>query len=611
MGESTNRLTDAGKITVLTTFLGVVIFAFIFLLNLGTDRLNHVSAQSEVATTTVTVVNTPPQWTVDAEEEFESSGTSPTNVGSVVSWVATGTDANNQPYFLLICSTNASPTANADAAPNCDAPTNQWAVSASTTSGTQARAATTTLASWAESNDWYAWICDADSVNPRCNQTYKQGTGATASPFKVNHRPSFTIFIDNSPTDPGSIVTFFSTSSDADTDTLADTVMLIVCNLNDFSTSTDSCGPGGTLATSSLVAANASGTYTVVIPTQDQDYTAYGFIVDNHGFEASGGAHGTDSVLSVSNVAPTVTNTLISINGGSNMTLTVESSQTTGFTFQYTASDNNSCLNAASTSEIVGRIVSLYRSGIGSTTCDGSAGAYNANNCYTSGSPTTTWNFSCTASSTSCTGATDPTQVFDCTFPLWYIADPTDGTATSTQYPTENWLAAVQAVDDDNATGTKSEGTNPSEVESFLAFALNTLIIPYGSLEPGQQNDPISATTTIASTGNVGLDETLEGESMCTSYQSGSPCVNSSTSTIPESEQVYGTSTVAYASGVALSSTTPQELEVNVFKSTSTSTQATGNTFWGIRIPGTITLAGDYTGENTIIAVVGESVDWD
>ena len=198
----------------------------------------------------------------------------------------------------------------------------------------------------------------------------------------------------------------------------------------------------------------------------------------------------------------------------------------------------------------------------------------------------------------------------NCTFPLWYIADPTDGTATSTQYSAQNWRAQVQGIDNNASIGSATEGAIPVEVTSFLAFALNTLSIPYGSLEPGQQTDPVVATTTIAATGNVGLDKDVTGQSMCTTYTGATPCANSSTSTINAQEQVFATSTVTYAQGIALSSTTAQEIEINVPKSTATSTQATANAYWGIRVPGTITFAGSYSGENTFTARVGESANW-
>ncbi len=168
----------------------------------------------------------------------------------------------------------------------------------------------------------------------------------------------------------------------------------------------------------------------------------------------------------------------------------------------------------------------------------------------------------------------------------------------------------MRGIDDDGAVGTSTEGTIGVEVRSFLAFALNTLSIPYGALEPGQQTDPLNATTTVSATGNVGVDKDVTGESMCTSYTGATPCAPSATSTIPESEQVFGTSTVTYAQGTPISSTTPTFVDINVPKSTATSTQADADAYWGIRVPSSITFAGLYTGENTFTARVSSSSQW-
>ncbi len=611
MSYNTDHLRTAGKITVYAAIVGIFVFFVSFIFNLGLKEVPHVGAQ-DAATTSVQVLNTAPVWTASTTEEIESSVTTPTNAGDIVSWVAIGTDSNSEDVYLLICDTSATPTPNSGAAPTCTSGV-QWAVSTATVSGTQARAATTTLAAWSETNAWFGWICDGNAGTPRCNSLYTQGTNATnSSPFIVNHRPTFTTFVDSSPADPGQVVTFYSTSTDADVAGSQDTVKLIVCASAGFSTSTDSC-TGTTLGSTTVpVTANATATYTIVIPTQDQNYGAFGYVIDNHGFESTGSASGTDAILTVNNVAPAVTPALISLvqASGTDMFITVESSETTGFTLSFVTTDNNSCINSASTTEVTGYELSIYRSGIGSTTCSVAAGAHNANYCYSSGVPTTTWNLNCTASTTSCTNSSDLDQTWDCTFPLWYVADPTDGTASTTQYPSQNWLAQVQAIDDDNATGTLFESSSGVDVRSFLAFALNTLTVPYGALEPGQQNDPLIATTTIEATGNVGLDKTVEGESMCTSYTASTLCPNSSTSTIPESEQRFATGTVSYASATALSSSTAQEVEVNVLKSTSTSTQAEANAYWGIRVPASISFAGFYYGQNTFYAVVGEPAQW-
>lgn len=621
MSYSTDNLKTAGKITIFTTLVGIAVFALVFIFNIGEKQVNQAIAQDS-ATTTVIVLNTPPAWTATTTELIESSSSTPTNAGDVVSWVAIGTDSNSENYHLLICSTATAPaTTTGGNAPSCVGGT-QWAVSTSTASGVQAIAATTTLASWSEVNVWYGWICDANALSSRCNPVSTQGTNATnSSPFEVNHRPSFSLFSDPVVGNPGDLVTFYSTSSDSDVSGVNDTVYLTICGAGGYATSTDTC-IGTTYATSTaLVPSNATATYSIVIPTQDQNYTIYPYIRDNHGFEASGGAHGVAATLTVNNVAPTVDGSTISLAQGTstNLILTVEAGQTTGFTLSFVTTDNNSCDAAGGgpADEITGYDLSIYRSGSGnsSTTCTTGAGSYNANKCYPSGSAPTAWNLVCTASTTTCSGSTDTTMQWDCTFPLWYIADPTDGTATTTQYSTNDWRAQVRGRDNNSAIGAFAESTTPVEVTSFLAFALNTLSIPYGSLEPGQETPFLSATTTIAATGNVGLDKDVQGASMCNTYTTASPCLPNDASTIPESAQVFtATTSETYASalgyGNTLSSTTPKEIEINVPKSTATSTQATASAYWGIKVPASITFAGSYTGENTFTALVGESAQW-
>lgn len=620
MKELPNYINTAGKITVITSLLGVFVFAAVFLLNLGVKELHHVEAQG-LATTTVTVLNTPPQWTIDAQELIGSSTTTPTNSGSVVSWRATATDSNGEDYFLLICSNGNAPTASSTATPTCGAGATRWAVSALASSSVQAIAATTTTEAFAESNDWFAWVCDNVALNPRCNASYRQGTGTTSSPFNVNHRPDFVGFWDNSSlltSVPGVTVTFYATSSDDDIVDADDTVKLFVCSTNSFNTTTDTC-TATTIATSTFALSDPSATFQIPIPTQDQNYNAFGFVIDNHGHEASGGSQATDSTLSVANAAPTVSAGQISLNGGLNMILSQAAGETTGFTLQFVGADNNSCENFDEDPEIEDYVLSVYRSGVGSSTCNGSAGSYDANDCYPSGLATSTWNLSCTASTTSCTygvDGLDTTMVYNCTFPLWYIADPTDGLdITDTYYFAEDWRAGVSVIDDDAASSSfVQSSTADIEVESFMSLALDTLAIPYGQLEPGDQTDPLAASTTIRATGNVGIDELLTGESMCETYTSAVTCPTNATSTIYESYQVFATSTVTYAqatlTGNTLSSTTQKLLDINVLKSTATSTQEEGVTYWGIHVPITLTRAGDYTGENTIMMTLSAPSQW-
>jgi hypothetical protein len=99
---------------------------------------------------------------------------------------------------------------------------------------------------------------------------------------------------------------------------------------------------------------------------------------------------------------------------------------------------------------------------------------------------------------------------------------------------------------------------------------------------------------------------------MCPTFAVGNECVTSSTSTIPETEQQFASSSLSYGSPFAttLSSSTANEVELDIAKPTSTTTPTEGLTYWGIAVPATITLAGNYSGLNTYFAVTAEAADW-
>lgn len=627
----------AGKVTILTVLAGFFVFVAMLVIDFGAGELSRVSAQNN-ATTTLTVLNTPPQWTVDAYEAFESSTTSPTNSGQVVVWNAIGTDSNDAPYFLLICGDNATPTANGAASttnlgtapPQCATTTVQWAVSTATPSGTLASTSTTTLetAPFGEVNEWYAWICDDDPFNPRCNPTFTQGLSATnSSPFHVNRRPVFSVFANDGPVDPGGVLNFQSTSSDPDIVGGEDEIFLVVCQTDSgIDPVARTCNDTEDLAsTSPGVLVDASAVYTLASIVRDATYPAYGYIVDEHGHlaDTAGVNESLQADFTVNNVAPEVLSGDISLNGGNTIVLTEAGDQTTGFTLDFTITDANSCVNTTAglstgpfTSgqlEITNFIASVYRSGVGSTTCDGSAGVYDPNNCYPSGVATSTWNLNCTASSTSCGGATDDSIVYNCTFPLWFVADPTDSSSlTPASLQAQDWRAAVSGIDNNALTGLFTESAGGVELNSFTAIDLITAEIPYGALEPGENSNTLNATTTTLNVGNTGLDQEVEGESMCTTFAVGNECPNSASSTIPESEQQFASSSLSYGSPLAsiLSSSTPVEVELNVPKTASTTAPNEGITYWGIAVPSSITLAGNYRGLNTYFAVTAEAVDW-
>lgn len=618
----------AGKITILTALSGVLIFAFIFILNIGKTELQKAEAANNgTATTTLTVLNTPPQWNTgfEGQEEFQSSTSTPTNSGNVVSWIGTATDANGSPYFMLICSTAATPTAhNATssanlgvAPPTCNGGT-QWGVSTATLSGLKARVATTTTEAFASSNVWYAWVCDDDPVLPLCNTSPSQGLNATnSSPFVVNHRPVFTGFNNNGPKDPGTLITFNSSSSDPD----VNNITLIVCSNNTYSTTTNLCGVANVdflASTSALMTTNATATKLLNAILQDNTYAAYGYVYDQFGHSATGGSQGTNVTFVVNNVAPTVLGSDITLNGGVDMSLTNPGGQTGPFTLSVLVRDANSCdaFGGPNADEITNLQVSILRYGVGIANCI-TSGNYNANNCYTSAVATTTWNLSCTASTTSCiAGGNNDSEIFNCTFPLWFIADPTNGTSSQTLRSSENWVAGVAGIDNNNATGSMATSSIGVEVNSLLAINLLSQAIAYDNNAPGSGMANLTASTSLQVLGNTGLNELLGGDSMCINYTPGSPCnASATTSTIPQLNQKFATSSAAYGSATAYALTatsTPTTLLIKIPKPTSTSTLANPNgvTYWGIYVPGAITLSGAYTGQNTFSGAVSAPAVW-
>ncbi|MGI5828125.1 MAG: hypothetical protein ACOX6V_03865 [Patescibacteria group bacterium] len=146
--------------------------------------------KAETVTTNVTVGNTAPTFTAGPAENPVSSATTPTNVGSDVTFEATANDANGENYYLAICKTDAVTAVNGGA-PTCDG--GAWCVSSATASDAEATCSYTALQGDVESNDWYAFVCDG-SAAAACS-TSSQGSGDSGSPFKVNHAPIFNTII--------------------------------------------------------------------------------------------------------------------------------------------------------------------------------------------------------------------------------------------------------------------------------------------------------------------------------------------------------------------------------------------------------------------------------
>jgi hypothetical protein len=624
----------AGKISVLAAFAGLAVFLFAFMVDVGQQEFQRVSAQT--ASTSLTVLNTPPVFLVLPTEVVPSSTTTPTNSSDDVQWTAVGEDSNGAPYFLLVCSTNATPTANeasgpgnlGSAPPDCGIGSTLWAVSTSTISGTAATVATTTVegALFTESNAWFAWVCDDDATLAECNKIPSQGLfgpgASSSSPFNMNRRPTLTNSAPDAPVDPGAVLTFLSTSSDPDSVGGQDLLSIVVCGtFADYNSTTNDCDANFIASSSVFTTDDVTASTTISVPVRDQTYNSFVFLVDEHGHEAA--SNGVLTVFEVANVAPTVLGGDINLNNGANLVLTSPGGTTTGFTLDFTIADANSCVNSTgvSGSEIIGYEVSVLRSGptgnySTSTNCNPQSADYDPNGCYTNGVPFDVWQLACTASSTSCSGPTDETLLFECTFPLWFLADPTDSGAIVSPFAVDDWIAAIAGGDDNFATSSQVAGSAPVTLESAPYIDLVTAVIPYGALAPGSDSGTLSTTTTILNIGNTGLDQEVDGSAMCPGFISTSTdCSLNGSSTVFTSSQRFSSTSLAYASPLAVSLPTttialPAEVELDINKTTSTSTPASGDTYWGIAVPTAVTIAGSYTGLNTFYGITAETLDW-
>lgn len=609
--------TSPGKVTLFTALAGAffTILAFVATYDTVIPR-----ASADDVTTAVTVLNTPPTWVVNAAEATESSSSTPTNAGTTLSFTATASDSSGDNYYLLICKTSGAPTANASAAPTCNGGSgNQWAVSGATASGAEATASTSTINTFPfenELNDWYGWVCDANTSLPRCNPTYTQGSaGNNSSPFVINHVPIFGTISNDGPANPGETVTWTTTSYDLDTDTVADTVQLFVCKSNDFNGTY--CGAGGSWATSTLSASNAATTTTIVIPTQDRSYDAYVYIRDSHGLVATSTLQNSNSPFDVSNVAPVVTASEIDLLDQDEvgvLELDVAYSTSGPFFIDFEVVDDNGCENASAGDEITGAYAAVYRSGITQAACI-DASHYDENNCYAATSTMfAPSHITCAQDVGSCLDKDDSAATWRCSFNLWYNADPTDVT---TPYTAQNWLASVFVRDDNFATSTFTETTaGGNEVASFLAFDVSTTSINYGGLEPGSTTTPMVVTTDLDAIGNIGLDKDVYGDTMCPTWTTADSCDSNGYQTANDilvSQQRFATSSIAYDAALTYaltSSTSPAELLLRIPKTTATDTPETKDTYWGIAIPSSITTAGNYSGQNTITAKKSDPAFW-
>jgi hypothetical protein len=263
------------------------------------------------------------------------------------------------------------------------------------------------------------------------------------------------------------------------------------------------------------------------------------------------------------NGAPVVTS--VSVNGGSNINLTANSTTPVEVTATVTDADGFGDISSA--------VGVLYRSGVpNAQNCTPSD-----SNCYEAAN--------CTLSSCS-----DNSCEVTCTYNLAFYADPTDSTSS---YAAQYWRGWVEATDSKAVTGAEFSPIDNPDVNSLRAITI-TSSISYGQLLEGEDTGSNNVTTTVTNVGNTLIDLELTGEDMtCTDPE----C---SGSLILSDSQQFSLSNFTYGTGTALTNV-PTIINIDLIKPTTSPSDSTSELYWGIRVPEGKT-SGSYEGSTAVLA---------
>lgn len=525
----------------------------------------------DTASTTVTVRNSPPSFTVDPAESPTSSSTSPVNETETAVLVGTASDPESNNWYLIVCSA-AGVTAHNGAAPTCTA--TAYCVSGATAAGSQATCVYSNVTSAGETQAWYAYACDNHATEADCTAV-NQGSGDSGSPLYVNHKTTInTVSTTVNNRDPGQAVTITATSTDTDTQGGNDQLYLSVCSTNVYSTST---GCGATTLCNATTTANGatavamSCNYTIPTPTPDTSYTYYAFIKDWHNLASTS----FSSTYTVNNVAPSVDT--VSLNGGANITLNMrgQSDKVATTTGQFI--DNNGC------SDVISATSTIYFNTAGAN-C-----AADNNTCYQI--------LAASCSISGCTGGSDTDGFITCSTGLKYFARSTD-TATGSPYSANFWLGTVRAIDNNAASGASTSPNATTDVIALTALDVTETTIPYGTIRSSQNSGAVNATTTVQNYGNTPLDSNVYGTDM------------TGPATISIMEQEWNTGNFTYGAATSTKATSTVGAQIaGTHVPRPTGADLSSPVYWGINIPAGRP-SGNYSGVNTFAAVLYSGGNW-
>jgi len=529
--------------------------------------------KADTAVTTVTVQNAYPTFSGNAAENPTSSSTSPVNTGASIGFTATANDPENNQYYLIVCSNNNQATAGVGGgAPSCGAGATQFCVSGATNSGSQASCTYSNVSSpAAETQNWYAFVCDNHTTQADCVPSSNQGSGDSGSPIYVNHAPTITSATTTvNFLEPGGTFTLQGNATDTDVQGGQDVITLDICSTNAWSTST---GCTVTTLCTGTSTSNPTCNYNRPVPAAHGATTYYAFIKDNHGLPGSGNSQ--SATYTINDVSPTISNVVLN-SGNSINPLLKGVPEFVASTTSLSVQDNNGC------QDIVGATSTIYMSNVAA----GANCSADDNNCYpiTSGS--------CAISD--CSGS-DAIATIVCSTTIAYHADPTDN-STNNSREIYYWLGSIRVYDENFSTSSVSQ-TSLTEFNTVPGIDITEASIAYGTIRSSFNSGWNNATTTVVNIGNSPLNADVSGTDMV--YLA---------NTIGANNQEYSLANFNWSTGTDLSSTTPATVNTDCVKPTSQS-DITDQIFWGIGIPGG-RQSGVYSGTNTFLAALDGSVLW-
>ena len=529
------------------------------------------AATSDSVDLTINVAEIEPS--IGTPSDNGSSTTTPTNVGTNVTFTATGTDPNGDGYWLAICKTGGTITpGTSGSAPTCTA--GAWCVSSSAAaSGVQNSCTYQAQQSDQESNDWEAYVCDNDSSTSSCSSA---ATGD--SPFKVNHPPVIgTVTIgpsygSSASVDPGNggtgAVYFRVGVTDPDSETPQDTIDMYVCsnNTTGFNPATGTC-TGGTLYCSVTGVTTGTNAQCVdsnlaPIPTTHGTKNVKIYLRDNSSTRLADA--GTDNAqdYTVTDIAPTVSgfsigqNPLIPVAGGS-----------VNQTFSATLSDDNGYADIESAYGAI-YVSPATLTGTGTCTTDSEINCYDTPACSLTGGSGTTVTVNCGAAGNLIT--------------TWFNIAPSD-----------SWKAHVTAV----GAATYNLGTEGTfTVNSLNAIDVAQASIPYGVLALGATS--ASQTITLQNAGNVVTDVLISGTDMTSG---GNTISRAQQHWSPTSSFTWGSNDYALLSSSSIGSASDGCSDRSIAVTADHSNYTSSPIYWKLSIPSTQP-AGTYTGTNTFLA---------